>query len=211
VTASDDKTARIWEARSGRELFALSHAERVATARFSPDGHGVITAAGDAAPIWNADTGEKISELAAEAIQSAVFSPDGQRALTSSHEETFVRVWDVASSRTIVTVPVLPANPGMIHISTASLSGDGQHMVAVVQDGTARIWKVYPTVQDMLDYIKRWIPRCLTGDQRKAAFLDGAPPIWCIEMEKWPYDTDAWRSWLAQKKAGLMPPLPQAP
>ena len=63
----------------------------------------------------------------------------------------------------------------------------------------------------MLDYIKRWIPRCLTGDQRKAAFLDGAPPIWCIEMEKWPYDTDAWRSWLAQKKAGLMPPLPQAP
>ena len=46
VTASADKTARIWDARTGTQLTVLSgHGDRVYSASYSPDGstyrHGI--------------------------------------------------------------------------------------------------------------------------------------------------------------------------
>ena len=52
------------------------------------------------------------------------------------------------------------------------------------------------------------IPRCLTLAQRKAFFLPPEPPAWCIEMEKWPYNTPEWKQWLADVRAGKHPQLP---
>jgi hypothetical protein len=37
----------------------------------------------------------------------------------------------------------------------------------------------------------------MTPAQRKAFFVPPEPPAWCIEMEKWPYDTPEWKQWLA--------------
>jgi hypothetical protein len=37
------------------------------------------------------------------------------------------------------------------------------------------------------------------------------PPAWCIEMEKWPYDTQDWKDWLQFKRAHADPPLPDTP
>ena len=36
------------------------------------------------------------------------------------------------------------------------------------------------------------------------------PPLWCVELEKWPYHTDAWKRWLSDTRAGKNPPLPVA-
>ena len=47
--------------------------------------------------------------------------------------------------------------------------------------------------------------------QRAEAFLPPEPPAWCIEMVKWPYDTDDWRMWLRHRRAGANPPLPDTP
>ena len=58
---------------------------------------------------------------------------------------------------------------------------------------------------------KAVVPRCLTPAQRKALFLAPEPPQWCIEMEKWPYNTPAWKQWLADKRVGKNSPLPVAP
>jgi len=41
--------------------------------------------------------------------------------------------------------------------------------------------------------------------------LPPEPPDWCIEMEKWPYGTPAWKQWLTDKRAGKTPPLPEGP
>jgi hypothetical protein len=55
-------------------------------------------------------------------------------------------------------------------------------------------------------------PRCLTAEQREASFfLPAEPPAWCIEMAKWPYQTTAWKEWLADERAGKNPGLPSAP
>src|SRR4029079_398906 len=61
VTASEDKTARVWNAENGEQLAILrGHTEGVRVASFSPDGRQVITGSTDkTARLWDADTGQK--------------------------------------------------------------------------------------------------------------------------------------------------------
>ena len=60
LTASDDGTARVWDAATGNELLALrGHAGRVWEARFTADGNAIVTAGADGTVrIWAAPGGE---------------------------------------------------------------------------------------------------------------------------------------------------------
>src|SRR2546430_6228067 len=72
VTASDDKTARLWDTISGEPIGEpMKHEGRVYSAQFSPDGQRVVTASDDnTARLWDAviatdkDTKEDILLLA---------------------------------------------------------------------------------------------------------------------------------------------------
>jgi hypothetical protein len=70
------------------------------------------------------------------------------------------------------------------------------------------VWEAFPKTQTLIDRVKAEVPRCLTAEQRERLFLPPAPPAWCIEMEKWPYNTEAWKAWLRDVRAGMSPPLP---
>ena len=61
VTASDDKTARLWDAASGAEIAVLSgHENYVSSAAFSPDGARIVTASWDkTARLWDAASGTR--------------------------------------------------------------------------------------------------------------------------------------------------------
>ena len=64
VTASDDKTARLWDAASGKELQRLTHDDGVHAASFSPDGRTVVTASKDkTARLWDAASGKELQRL----------------------------------------------------------------------------------------------------------------------------------------------------
>ena len=65
VTASGDKTARIWDAATGKEITVLrGHENEVTSAAFSPDGTRIVTASEDkTARIWDAATGKEITVL----------------------------------------------------------------------------------------------------------------------------------------------------
>jgi hypothetical protein len=72
VTASEDKTARVWDGASGKPIAEpMKHEREVNSARFSPDGQRVVTASRDmTARLWDAaimtdkDTREDILLLA---------------------------------------------------------------------------------------------------------------------------------------------------
>ena len=67
VTASDDKTARLWDAATGKELVRLAHEAPSTAAAFSPDGARVLTASEDkTARLWDAATGKELARLAHE-------------------------------------------------------------------------------------------------------------------------------------------------
>jgi hypothetical protein len=55
VTASSDKTARIWDAANAKEIAALrGHDAPVMSAAFSPDGSRIVTASSDkTARVWD--------------------------------------------------------------------------------------------------------------------------------------------------------------
>src|SRR6476646_6898290 len=45
---------------------------------------------------------------------------------------------------------------------------------------TARLWEVFPNVEELVAQVKATAPRALTVAQRKSLFLDPEPPAWCI-------------------------------
>ena len=95
-TASEDKTARIWDAASTKEIAVLGHDNYVTSAAFSPDRSRIVTASEDrTARIWDAASANEIAVLRGheDRVTSAAFSPDGSRIVTASEDKT-ARIWD---------------------------------------------------------------------------------------------------------------------
>jgi hypothetical protein len=109
VTASDDNTARVWDAATGKTLGEpLRHEGSVISAQFSSDGTRIVTGSFDnTARVWDAATGKVLGEPLRHDgwVISAQFSPDGARIVTASRDET-ARVWDApTASRLPLPVP----------------------------------------------------------------------------------------------------------
>ena len=84
LTASDDRTARIWDARSGRQIAALQgHEGSVQSAAFSLDGERIVTASSEdrTARIWDARSGQQIACIVLDAAVTAVALSRGALAL----------------------------------------------------------------------------------------------------------------------------------
>ncbi len=138
VTASGDRTARVWDARTGKAIAVLAgHEDSVRSAAFSPDGGRIVTASWDmTARLWDARTGKAIAVLAGHEgwVTSAAFSPDGGRIVTASYDNT-ARVWD---ARTGNVIAVLAGHTG--GVESAAFSPDGGRIVTASDDNTARVW-----------------------------------------------------------------------
>jgi WD40 repeat protein len=217
LTTSTDTTARLWDV-DGRKQAALfsGHRRAVLDAAFSADGKRVITASEDAtAALWDAATGQRLALYSADdnALAKAAISPNGQRVMTLS-TNNWMRLWDAEAGTEIMKV-----SSGKDW--SFAFSVDGKSIIAASVEGIARTWQVSLTMQELIDGVKSALPRCLTPDQRKAAFLEPAPPVWCItgagrEREadpakwepKWPYRTPEWRQWLVDMRAGKTVPPP---
>jgi WD40 repeat protein len=95
--SSGDKTARLWDAATAKEVAVLrGHDDSVYSAAFSPDGKRVVTASGDkTARVWDAATVKEVAVLRGHEriVYSAAFSPDGTRVVTASGDKT-ARLWD---------------------------------------------------------------------------------------------------------------------
>ncbi|WP_438003500.1 protein kinase [Sorangium sp. So ce321] len=138
VTASWDRTARVWDADgTGEPLVLRGHEDRVYSAAFSPDGERIVTASWDrTARVWNADgTGEPLALRGHEDwVYSAAFSPDGKRIVTASADRT-ARVWSADGAGEPL---VLRGHTDQVY--AAAFSPDGKRIVTGAQDRTARVW-----------------------------------------------------------------------
>src|SRR5271166_3778307 len=106
LTASRDKTARLWEAESGKLLATFQgHTAAVNNAVFSPDGRRVLTASWDkTARLWETGSGKLLATFQghADQVTSAVFNPDGRQVLTASDDNT-ARLWEADSGKLLAT------------------------------------------------------------------------------------------------------------
>jgi WD40 repeat protein len=141
VTASDDRTARLWDATTGKPIGEpiKGHEDAVWSAAFSPDGTRIVTASADGtARLWDSATGRPIGEPLKGhdgAVWSAAFSPDGARIVTASIDQT-ARLWDSATGGPIGA----PLKGHGFAVLSAAFSPDGTRIVTASVDRTARLW-----------------------------------------------------------------------
>jgi WD40 repeat protein len=146
VTASQDKTARIWQVSSGKLVRVLQADMEMNGASFSPDGAQVVTAHQDGtAQIWNARTGEKLPILRGHhgAVLDAQFSPDGRSLVTASADGT-ARLWNTNGQEEALLNPNVAANLSGTEVNNpiqqAFFSPDGQYVATLTADGRIYLW-----------------------------------------------------------------------
>jgi eukaryotic-like serine/threonine-protein kinase len=138
VTASEDRTVRIWNADIGAQQAVLrGHEGAVFSATYSFDGSRIVSASSDATVrIWNAASGMQIAMLSAAGFKPvrADFSPDGTRVIAASLDRT-ARIFD---ARTGAQLRVLSGHDA--GLQCAVYSPDVSQIVTASLDKTARIW-----------------------------------------------------------------------
>ena len=56
-------------------------------------------------------------------------------------------------------------------VNHAAFSSDGQKLLLAYADGTAHLYRIFLSTQDLIDYARAIVPRELTSEQRKQFFL----------------------------------------
>ncbi len=137
LSASYDRTAKIWDAATGERRGSILHAEKVTTAQYNAAGDRFVTASADGtARVWNATNGAPITPPLPHrgSVTCAEFSPDGQSVLTGS-EDRISRIWDATSGE---LKRELQGHSG--GITVARFSPDGQKVATSSERGGIRIW-----------------------------------------------------------------------
>ncbi len=128
VTGSEDRTARVWDARTGSCVLELNgHMGRLLSVVFSPDDTRIGTGSDDGtARVWDARSGTSLLQLKghSDSVNSVSFSPDGMRIVTGSDDQT-LRVWDGLTGLCLLEVKVR-----MHSVDSVSFSPDGNRIVA---------------------------------------------------------------------------------
>ncbi len=137
ATASNDRTLKVWEVATGREVGRMAgHDGAVACVSASPDGRRLLSGGDDqTARLWDARGGRQLLVLEGHRgpVQRAAFSPDGKLAVTGGNDRT-VRVWDLSTGREARRLE------GHNHVVTdATVSPDGR-VFSGSYDRTTRLW-----------------------------------------------------------------------
>jgi acyl carrier protein len=136
VTASDDGTARIWDATTGASVAILrGRPGETSTAVFDAEGKRVVTAGSPGVVVvWDAATGRTIATLhnRGNVVYRASFDPRGRRVITA--DDIGARVWNAATGALLMTLRH-PAG-----CFDASFAADGSRIVTAGNDGIAQIW-----------------------------------------------------------------------
>ena len=184
VTASYDKTARLWDLQTGREIRVFQgHSDTVRRVAFAPNGRRIATASFDGTVrLWDVETGREIWAVTAHdgaALTSVSISPDGQRIATAGRDTA--RLWDAESGDFIAA---FEGHRGPVY--GTSFSPDGRLLVTTSGDKTAILW----------DLETGWQVRSLIGHSdtvERAAFSPDGRQIVTASDDKtarvWDVDT----------------------
>lgn len=211
ATGSQDKTARIWEWPSGRELKSFKdHGDTVTAVCFSPDGKSLYTASMDhSLRRFDVDKGILTRTFTGhnDVVNGLVVSADGKR-IVSSGTEPNLRWWntetgDIANNN--------GGHNGPVNSLVRSI--DGKLAVSVSADKTARVWDMNSTGQQRaLEGSPDWLYTAAISPDSKftaAGGADGVVRIWetangkmRLMLQSWPPETGPMPEWLALTPEG---------
>ena len=140
VTASRDRTAKTWNARTGKLLvtFQEGHDYLTSTALFFPNGKQLLTAAADnTARVWDLTTGTQTLRLDRTGrAAAAAISPDGKIIATGSDNNT-AKLWNATTGQLLLTTKPLEAE-----VTAIAIAPDDQVFVTGDVRGGCALWSL---------------------------------------------------------------------
>jgi mono/diheme cytochrome c family protein len=137
ASGGEDRTLRLWDVKTGRELLRREvHTGEVSAVCFTPDGKQLISASGRMIVVWDM-MGRELHQLRGhtDRVRALAVSADG-RLLASAGDDRSIRLWDLATGK---EQRCLSGNEGPV--SALSFASGGR-LVSASHDGTLRLWDV---------------------------------------------------------------------
>ncbi|QDT97379.1 protein kinase domain-containing protein [Gimesia aquarii] len=161
LSSSYDKTARLWEVESGKQLQRFwGHNWWVWDANFSTDERRIVTASQDGtAIIWSVETGKQGAPFTGHQgpVYSAHFSPDPEsRHVTSSGYDRRVLLWKpedlvpydyskIVAGKKNEPPPFIAFEGHQESVQSAEFTNDGTMIISASHDNTVKLWDIATT------------------------------------------------------------------
>jgi mono/diheme cytochrome c family protein len=140
ASAGDDRTVRLWDVATGRELRRFEgHTDEVTCVAFTPDGKRLLTGGRDRTlRLWDVPSGRELRRLRGhtDAVRAVAVAADGRRAATGADDGT-VRLWDLTGG---AEAGCLTGQAGAVR--AVAFAPDGRRLLSAGQDGSLRLWDV---------------------------------------------------------------------
>ena len=165
VTVAYDRVALLLDPVSGRQIARLEQPLTVRHIRMARDGSRVLSlpAGPDPVRVWDTASGRQIASLAGHEgfVQGAEIGPDGKFAVTFSQSDGTARLRDLDAGHQLV---VLQRGD---RIDYATFSPDGTRLLLVSGDGSARLFPVFGSGQELIAHARAVSPRKLSEQDRR--------------------------------------------
>ena len=140
VSCSDDKTARIWDIRTGKVTMVFAHDDAVKHAAVIPDGSRLVACTAHHVHVWDVACGTTVYKpFQVHELRGVAVSPCGRRMVVcAAVKECAVRVYDIATGDVVAsTVDNCP----YLRVHSVAVLPDGD-VVGGCSDGTVRVWRI---------------------------------------------------------------------
>jgi len=136
ISASDDKTIRVWDVQSKTEVRKLEVSAAVADIELSRDGQLLMAAFGNTVAFWDTATFEKLQEYEiASQVNSASLHPE-KHSFVCGGEDFKMYKFDFATGMELES---FKGHFGPVHC--VRYSPDGELYASGSEDGTLRLWQ----------------------------------------------------------------------
>ncbi|MBV8629417.1 MAG: TIR domain-containing protein, partial [Silvibacterium sp.] len=183
ISASEDKTLKVWDLESGAELHTLAgHSGWVTSVAVTPDGRRAISASHDKTlKVWDLENGGELRTLEGHSndVTSVAIAPDGRRAISASLDQT-LKVWDLESGHELRTLE--GHSDG---VTSVAIAPDGRRAVSASLGKTLKVWDLESGRElRTLEGHSSWVNSvAIAPDGRRAvsASADRTLKVWDLE------------------------------
>ncbi|MCT7975118.1 WD40 repeat domain-containing protein [Laspinema olomoucense] len=183
VSASLDKTLKLWDLATGEELATFSgHSNWVEAVTITPDGKQAVSASRDnTLKLWNLPRGEEVATLTGHgnSVNAVAITPDGKQAVSASGDNT-LKLWDLTTGEKVAT---LTGHSNWVN--AVAITPDGKQAVSASRDNTLKLWDLV-TGEEVatLTGHSNWVTAVVItpeGKQVVSASKDGTVKLWDLD------------------------------
>lgn len=140
LTGSRDRTVKVWDSATGKELHTLGgHTKRVYAVAVTPDGRRAVSGSEDTTcKVWDLGDGAERRTFGGHTgiVSGVAITPDGSRVVSASQDGTLT-LWEAESGRVLHS---FEGHGDAVWDVAVAVSPDGLRVVSGSGDASVRIW-----------------------------------------------------------------------